>query len=138
MENEAYYKELQCALENCGIEYLIIDKKLSLDEIAILRQATDIFIHAQITDAFSATVREVIYSNAILINPNWIHYDEFDAHGVEYLQYSEFCEITQIVENVLNGKISIDIERNAEIVYSHYSWDAVLKDWQRIYNGQIN
>ncbi|MDD7511352.1 MAG: hypothetical protein PUK21_03085 [Peptostreptococcaceae bacterium] len=129
-----YRQELVEALKISGIEHIIIDEMLNLESIAQLRISTDVFIHAQVSDALSGSIRESIYSGAILINPNWLKYDKFDDDRVDYIKYSEFSEIPTIIENVLNGKVIVDKERNKEILYKEYSWDAVRAKWVRMFD----
>lgn len=133
--DQEYYDEIKKALNNCGIEFIIINDMLPLEEIAILRQATDIFIQAQFTDALSGTVREALYSEAILVNPTWIKYNEFDKIGIEYIQYDDILDINKIIEKILDESIVIDVKKNKEKIYNNFSWDAVIDKWQRIYNG---
>ena len=109
-----------------------------MNEIAVLRRATDIFIQAQITDALSGTIREVLYSGTILINPSWIKYREFDKIGIEYLQYDNIDDIADIVVRVLDGTYTVDTKKNKEKIYNSFSWKAVIDKWQRIYNEEIN
>ena len=136
--DQDYYDEIIEVLNKCGIEFIIIENRLALNEIAVLRRATDIFIQAQITDALSGTIREVLYSGTILINPSWIKYREFDKIGIEYLQYDNIDDIADIVVRVLDGTYTVDIKKNKEKIYNSFSWKAVIDKWQRIYNEEIN
>ena len=129
-----YVKSIENAAEQSGIRTVFIKGMLKLEDVAVLRAATDIFLHTQISDALSGSIRECIYAESILINPSWIKYREYDEAGVEYVEFSEFDEIPDIIENILTGKITVDTNRNAELVYGLYSWDAVRKDWEELFN----
>lgn len=118
-----------------GIDYVIVDQMLPLESIGKLRVATDIFVHAQTTDALSGTIRECIFSEAILINPIWIRYQEYEKLGVDYIEYEQFDLLPEIIDDYLDGKYHIDTKRNAKLVSSVYSWDAVREDWLKVING---
>ena len=131
---DEYYKEVEASLLESGFSYVILDNMLPLDNIGKLRIATDVFIHAQTTDAMSGTIRECIFAKAILVNPTWIRYPEYEKLGIEYLKYESFDMLPRIIEDYLDGKCRIDIKRNASLVSSMYSWDAVREDWLRVIN----
>lgn len=134
----AYLEEIKSSLGSSGIPYVVIDKALPLDEVAVLRIATDIFIHAQTTDAFSGSIRECVYAGSVLINPAWIHYDKFDSDGIEYLTYSTFDELPGMVEDFISGNTIIDTKSNSDKVYNRYTWDAVRSQWAELFNAQFN
>lgn len=127
--DNVYLEEIKKALEKSGLESCILCKNYSVKDIAIVRIATDIFLHAQISDASSSSIRECIYAKAILINPVWINYEEYDRLGIEYLQYEKFDELSELVGGVLTDKINIDKEKNAILMYNNFSWEAVKKQW---------
>ena len=131
----SYMDELRAALTASGISYIIMDEMISLEQIAKLRCAMDIFIHAQVTDALSSTIREYIYAGTDLINPVWIRYDEFDRLGIEYCRYDDFDMLEECLKKLIDGEIRIDSERNSEIIYRNYSWDTVRNEWMDIYSS---
>lgn len=117
-----------------GYSYSFIDKMLIKNEIAKLRIATDVFIHGQTTDALSGSIREIIYAENILINPKWIVYSDFQELGIEYIEYSYFSELSEILSRILENKISVNSKNNAELAYDRYSWESVKKQWMEIYD----
>lgn len=126
---EKYLEEIKQQLSQTNIENIIICKAFTIEEIGVLRMATDVFVHAQVSDALSSTVRECIYAGAILVNPKWINYREYDELGVRYLRYSDFSEIKNIITRIVQGEYNINLESNSKIVYDKYSWNAVKEDW---------
>lgn len=132
--DKEYVDAVEAAAESTGIGTVFIKGMLSLEEISVLRLATDIFLHSQLSDALSGSIRECIYAESVLINPDWIKYQEYDDIGVEYIKYSSFGDITDCIVKVLTGEISIDTNKNAELVYSMYSWEAVRKNWEELFN----
>lgn len=136
-EDLTYEKLLRDALKNCNIEFTFIDRSLDFSEIAVLRLATDIFIHAQITDGLSGSIRECLYAGTIVVNPVWIEYDEFKKIGIEYIEYEKFSELKDIIENCLQGEMTIDLKKNRELIHNHYSWEAVEGDWNSVFNSMI-
>jgi len=120
-------------LDAMQVDYIILDSFLTDEEIAMLRVSTDIFIHAQTTDAFSASVQEYIFAGATVINPTWIQYDEtIKQCAASFLEYSSLNELPVLMNNVLGA------ERNAvltdsNMLYKLFSWDSVKESWQELY-----
>lgn len=136
--NAEYFNKVVEAAQKSELHYVVIDKMLTLEEVAILRMATDVFIHAQKVDALSGTIRECIYAEAVLINPKWINYVEYDELGIDYMSYEDFNELPDLLEKLLERRINIDTGKNAKLIYKSYSWNSVKKDWMRIFDERIN
>lgn len=132
---ESGYKDeiIEC-LEKSGISYLLMEEMLDLENIAIMRIATDIFIHAQTSDGLSGSIREAVYAGSVLLNPSWIRYDKFDQDNVEYVKYADFQDLTVKLKLVLDNIIKIDRKKNREILYNEYSWEAVEHKWVRMFD----
>ncbi|MDO5014967.1 MAG: hypothetical protein Q4E28_03330 [Clostridia bacterium] len=132
--NSEYNKEIEAALQKSNFDYVMLKEMLNLEEIAKLRLATDIFVHAQTTDGLSGSIREAVYSGAILLNPEWLKYDKFDNDGVEYIKYADFQQLPSKITDVLEGNISIDKCKNKEILDNEYSWKSVEHKWKRMFD----
>lgn len=133
-DNQSYKESVLEMLNDKGYTYSFIDRAMGKKEIAHLRMATDIFIHAQTSDALSGSIREMIYAESILINPSWIEYSDFQKAGISYLQYDFFSEIPNLIINIINKKTVIDLKKNAELAYDRYSWESVSSQWMEIYD----
>lgn len=134
----SYETKVRSLLDECGINYILNMNMLDLKEIASLRLATDVMIHGQTTDAMSGSIREILYSGALLVNPTWINYKEFDDNGVEYVKYDDFAELPAIVENIVDGEIKFDKDKNIYLLHQMSSWDSVKKDWERILYERVD
>ena len=55
--------------------------------------------------------------------------------SVPGIEYEQFDLLPEIIDDYLDGKYHIDTKRNAKLVSSVYSWDAVREDWLKVING---
>lgn len=101
--DEEYRNVVENAVIATGIPYFFIDKFLSRTELVELRLATDVFIHAQITDALSNTLCETMYAGAKIINPTWIDYSELKRAKICYYEYDDFGKLTEVIEKAIKG-----------------------------------
>lgn len=127
---ESYAEDIRMSLRDCRIDHVVLTECYPLADIAKVRVATDVFLHAQQSDGLSSSVRECLYSDSILLNPKWISYKELDRLGVEYIAYSAYDDLPGLISLVLNGEIVLNTKRNREIIGSHYSWQTLCGAWR--------
>lgn len=133
LTSDEYRQNIIDEISKINVKHVIIDDFLNKEKSAMLRIATDIFIHAQESDAFSASIQECVYGGAVLINPEWILYKEFDDIGIDYIKYDSFDELPFIIKDISDGNVNIyNIDKVKEL-YEKYSWNAVKKDWIKLY-----
>lgn len=133
--DESYKKEIENESRRLGFEYKIIDEMLNFNQIAVLRNATDVFIHAQTTDGLSGTIRECLYSEVVVINPAWIPYEELKKIGVEYVEYNEFSELSELINKYIDGSLNVDIQKNKQAIHDNYSWEALYEEWIDVFKN---
>jgi len=136
---EGYRQRLVEELEKAGFKYLLVERNLKDDEIGKLRMAADIFIHAQTTDAFSASVQEYLYAGKVIFNPAWIRYRELEKKDVFFYEYSDFPELKEKLLQYLNGTgdltdLADRLAGNREKIRQLSSWDCVAQSWRAIYS----
>ena len=128
-------------IDNCqkyGFEFIILDGVLDFEQIAVLRNATDIFIHAQTTDGLSGTIRECLYSGVKVINPEWIPYDELKKIDIDYIEYSNFDDLNNCLIECIDDPLLIDREKNKMLIFDNYSWVSISERWLDTFNEMIN
>ena len=98
---------------------------------------SDCMIHAQITDALSASVQEILYAGKLVFNPEWLEYEEIDKRGVFYKKYKDFKELEELFVNYVNGGISAEekklLEDNKRLLYEYSSWEILKDKWLSLY-----
>jgi len=99
---EEYKNEIKECLESYKLEYLILDTFLTEEAWINYLYMTDIFIHMQTTDAFSAALSEQLLLGHIVINGEWLPYKDFDDNNVFYFK-SNFNKLELDVSSILNN-----------------------------------
>lgn len=121
-------KKLKC-------KHTFISDYLSNEDIARLRIATDIFIHAQTTDAFSASMIEYIYAGATVFNPQWLHYYELLDSKINYVEYVDFSELTEFLKVHIETEhpLNQDMEFVRNKLKHICSWSSNVSKWHDLY-----
>lgn len=140
VSNQGYVDRIHnFMVEKCMFDFLILRDFMPLEKIAILCLASDYMIHAQTTDALSASVQEFIYAGNIVFNPVWIEYDELDIANTFYIKYANFNDLKEKIEENLSKQNTApsltNIIKNKEIIHNRSSWSVFRKKWLSLYEN---
>lgn len=132
--NETYKKILEDKLNATGVDYKILITKLSVEDVCRLRLATDITVNIQVSDAFSASLQEHLFSKNVVIVGDWLPYNKLEENDIFYIKIS-LEDLNYNLKNVVNNYASFfnKTKENKNKIYNMSSWDAVTKDWIKIY-----
>lgn len=98
--DDTYRQEVIDYCEKNGISFTLLNHFLENEEWKKYIIATDIFIHMQLTDAFSACLSEQLLRGNVVINAEWIKYFDLEKAGAYYIS-ANFDNLQTIVEDVL-------------------------------------
>ncbi|MBE6330735.1 MAG: hypothetical protein E7070_00305 [Bacteroidales bacterium] len=127
---DSYKEQVLQQLSVMGISFSIIDKFLTIEELASLRKQTDIAINMQTTDAFCAALKEHIYCGNVVVIGDWLDYPIYDSNNIFYIKssLSHLCEtIKQTIDNF--DEIKVHTTGNRIKLLKCTSWQAVLDGW---------
>jgi hypothetical protein len=133
-EKMHYKKELYNALNKLKCSYTILEKFFVMEELAISRLASDIFIHTPISDALSGTMLELLYASNIVLTGTWLPYKTYRNAGLEYHEINEFTQLSPIFDEIIQN---LAIEKNTVIknktaIRNHFMSDRGIKNWSQI------
>lgn len=134
--DEVYISRVKQLVDKTGCSSTVFESFLEDEEIAEITMATDMFIHAQITDAHSAAVLEHLYAGCVVLNASWIKYSEFE-NKMFYLTFDSFEDIKSIIKDNLqpkeNSKYKDLLVKNKQAVSELASWDRLVPAWRALY-----
>lgn len=132
VKNEKYLSELEELAKATGCEYIILTEFLNEERTAKLRAICDIMLHAQLTDAFSASICECLYAGAIVINGSWLAYNDLpDCHS-RFVEYKDMQELPDRLISVLNDYelYRRRMDSNHQAVYNLCSKASTTELWR--------
>ena len=133
--SDGYRAELMAALEGLGSTSTIIEGFQSDEAIARMQRVSTVMIHAQTSDAASASIKEFLRAGAVLLNPSWIDYCELRGAGVDYIEYDEIAEIPGLLQQVLDGSLSSDTAGNMALLQGCDSMNReIVEGWHEVYS----
>ena len=122
----------QC--DRLGIQYHLIADYMTKEQVAALRYVSDIMIHIQPTDAYSASIQEYLLGGTAVINGKWLEYPSLERHGKPYYICESVETLGNTLANVLTGKARksrLDQEIIDEIISN--AWDNKIQKWIKFY-----
>ncbi len=127
---DTYKEELLLQVEKIGVTYTIIDKFLTIQELATLRRKTDIAINIQTTDAFCAALKEHIYCGNVVVIGEWLDYPIYDSNNIYYIK-SSLSHLYETIKQTIDNfdEIKSHTIGNRIKLLKCTSWQAVLDGW---------
>ena len=135
--NTEYKHKLIEALDGLSCKYRLFEDYMDDETLGHLRKATDCFIHAQLTDALSASVQEYLYAQKLVFNPSWIIYEDFDELGIYYKKYKSFDDLIHLLSDYIIRGVSQETEQrlqnNSKLLKRISDWNVVAVNWKELY-----
>lgn len=106
---DTYAQSLLDKCKNYGLTGMVIRDFLSYPDIYRLRNATDMFVHVQTTDASSSCVMQYILSNKKIVHGAWMKYNDLEAfQPLFYFPVQQLNDLADVILEAYRAE-SIDI-----------------------------
>ena len=127
-------KKYVCEL---GIDAVYYEEFLDIQKLFLIRQATDMFVHVQSSDSFSASIREYLLCGKKVVNGGWLRYTDLEIEGdVPYFVTKDLSSLADTILYAYNSKkhhISNRVCKKIEGL----GWCSVIKDWNAFFSRII-
>ncbi len=135
-----YRNTVRKYVEQHSLRYKIFDRFMPDEEMAMLRRASDIMIQVQITDQFSGSMQEHLYSENVVITGDWLPYGTLDEKGIFMLKVSSVEEVGEKLVYALNNLDSLKekCKKNPEIIWELSSWEKNIQSWIDMYEELLH
>ena len=130
-----YIEEIVKTIQETGVDFAVIDKYMTVEQVSKLDAISDVMVHMQTTDSMSSSMIERLYAGCIVINGAWLPYGQLEKMGLLFEKAKDFNELEVVLEEVIKGyhELKKKYVCNEEVVYRHFSWDYVAKKWVKIW-----
>ena len=130
---EKYIREIDDLLKTHQFQYTIFDRFLPDEKLLHIRKASDMFIHAQPSDAFSASMQEYLLCDAIVVNGHWTRYPDFEKFGMPYYLYNSFEELPACILKAYRQEENIQISPELKDFIQKKGWLHLAGEWNSVY-----
>lgn len=132
-----YKNQIESCINKQEYTYTFIESYLEFDELILYKYASDIYVHANATDAFSRSMLENIYTENICLIGDWLPYSLLKKSGVNVVWFNNFESLTLKLDYVIKniGQIRTEINNNPQIIEGAFSERATVKKWVEMFKG---
>lgn len=130
---EPYKSELKNALGEHQIESVFYETFLENEKLRDLIYATDLFVHAQETDANSASLQEYLLAGKTVINGSWLQYDQLEKITKPYYLASDPHSIQQALHEVITSKFQSKVQSYHLEEIRRFGWKKKSVEWNNFF-----
>ena len=134
--NPSYMNEVQKLLTDSRLDHIILKSYMSNHDMVYLRKCADMFIHAQNTDANSVSLAEHLLCDNIVVNANWLRYENREVFGIPYYLFNTFEELPNVIIKAYNGGAIVPEKLKNAI--SEEGWRTIIIKWVDLFKQIIS
>lgn len=132
--NKDNLSKIKAVIDNYSYKIIISEVFLNDKEIAKIRYISDVMIHVQDSDQFSASVAEYLYSENVVINGNWIKYDEYEDLGIYYERIASIDVLGGKLKEIVNNFDLYKKKINAhKLLKMKFDWEITCEKYEELY-----
>lgn len=134
--DENYISEIENKLSESGFEYVLFKKTyFTEEEVARLRNASDVVFQLSTFDGLSRTILECLCAGSIVISGDWLNYLYFKDEGFKFVEVSNTNEAIDYLYKISLNPDVFKLEYKANILNgkNRYTWKECIKDWVKHY-----
>lgn len=136
--NPEYIESIKQKVDECGLRAVYFEQFLDMPQLFLLRQATDIFIHVQTTDASSGSLGEYLLCEKKIINGSWLDYPGLKKNGVTpYFEVDSMENLSKVLVEAYRSE-PIKIPSEVLMDLEKRQWKVVIKDWDNLFCSKLN
>lgn len=134
-EYPEYLKNLKELLAKSGVEYILLENRLTDQELVKTKIVSDITINLQTTDALASSVKEAFASFDVVIVGDWLPYDIYKNLGIYFVS----CSLKKLEENFLSVLKNLNDQKekckhNKQKTLEFASWKYLIPQFIDNYN----
>lgn len=137
-DNPEYKEQIKKRIHDSGLKAVYFEQFLNIHQLFLIRQATDMFIHVQVSDAASASLCEYLLCEKKIINGTWLQYPELKKNNIT--PYFEVESIDQLSKAVVNAYHAKPIKIGEELIqdFERQQWKVVIKKWDKMFKEETS
>lgn len=125
-----YINKVRTTMDQLDADYVILDSFLTEEEWSSYIFSTDVFIHMQLSDAFSSSIAEHLLLGHIVINGSWLPYKDLDDNEIYYVK-SDFNSLESNLKKSIAqyNELESRLKANKDKIVKMKSLDYCIKNY---------
>lgn len=131
--NNNYIENVEKSLQSSSMKGKILTDYMNYDQMADLSIASDIYVNARDTDAFSNSMKEQLFAGTLMIQGKWLEYDELDAIAWPRVIINDRSELPIVVRDIIGNHPDKIKKNSCRFIWETFSGPGVRKQWDELY-----
>lgn len=131
--DKKYIDQVKDCVKKSGYTYTLLENYMVYEDMAKLSLATDVYINARETDAFSNAMKEMLYAGAYMIQASWLKYQELDDINWPRGFISNADELPNELIKAIEHVKTQQTRNSCAFVWDTWSPQAVRKQWGEVF-----
>lgn len=132
-DKDKYIAELKKKCQEAHVDALFVEEYMTVADVFLLRMATDIFVHAQNTDAGCASLQEYVLCDKKIVHGSWIRYPKLDVYSpLCYYAASDFSALGDVIVDAYHAE-PIKFSQEAIDYIKSNGWEVRRKEWNDMF-----
>ena len=132
-DKDKYVAELKKKCQEAKIDALFVEEYMSVEDVFLLRMATDMFVHTQNTDAGCASLQEYVLCDKKIVHGSWIHYPKLDVYSpLCYYTASDFSVLGDVIVDTYHAEPILFSQEVLDYIRSN-GWEVRRKEWNDMF-----
>lgn len=130
-----YKKEVKGLTKYQNYSCTFIESFLEYEELIKYKVVSDVYIHANVSDAFSRSMLENIYCENICLIAKWLPYSLLKDVEVSVIWFDSFNDLKKKIEETLFNinELKIRVKSNPQIIKKSFSEEATVEKWVKMF-----
>jgi hypothetical protein len=137
VEKEEYVSLLKEKCKGLGLNAVFFENYLSVEDIFLLRRASDMFIHVQTTDAGNSTIMEYLICGNKVIHGSWMHYKWLDYPPKFYFPVDDLEDLPKVIVEAYQAEMP-SIPEEVVTRIKNRGWKQKMIAWNETFISCVN
>ena len=132
-----YREQIKTKVKELDLKAYYSEKYLDLQGLFLLRQATDMFIHVQTTDANNGSLKQYVWFGKNVVHGGWICYDDIEKDG--YKPYYTTPSMDELSETIVKAyrKGPVEVKEETKQTIERYGYKYLAPKWNEMFESII-
>lgn len=133
--NVAYRTQIKEYLRSRKYDFIMLENYLSEEDLLLYRKCTDIFIHAQRTDASCSSIQEYLLANCTVLNAAWLQYPQLEKYEKPYFTFNHLEDIGECLIKAITIHDTPHVNQLLKEEIYKRGWKSEIKLWVSFINS---
>lgn len=133
--SKQYVQGIKNRCSSLGLDAVYVDEYLDMNDLFMLRMATDMFVHVQTTDAGASCVMQYILCHKKIVHGSWMKYSDLEKFTpLFYFPVDRMEDLGKVILDAYHSD-GIAIPDGVIEAIMNRGWNKVMKQWDLLFRN---